>query len=115
MANGNRRASKRRAATKELLVRFRKIGLFSFLKSYKECEVVDFFRNGLGFISDAPLEKYETIQIDISYRFKRCKGIKGIIVHKKQIGGRSYRYGLMFKDLEKMAQDKLNEIEEMLA
>lgn len=114
MTNGNRRASTRRAATKELLVRFRKMGLFSFLKGYKECEVVDYFRNGLGFISDDVLDKYETIQLDISYRFKRCKGIKGIVVHKKTIGGHSFRYGLMFKDLDKAAEDKLNEIEDML-
>lgn len=114
MPNGNRRTSVRRAATKELLVRFRKMGLFTFLRKYKECEVVDFYQQGLGFISPNDLDKYETVQLEITYRFKKCTGIYGIVVNKKILGPRSFRYGLMFKDVDKAAQEKLQEIEDML-
>ncbi|MBI4357313.1 MAG: PilZ domain-containing protein [Gammaproteobacteria bacterium] len=115
MTNGNRRTSVRRAATKELWARFKPTGLFSFLKKYKECEVVDFYQRGLGFISSDDLDKYETVQLEITYRFKKCTDIQGIIVHKKLLGPRSFRYGLMFRDLDKTAQEKLQEIEAMLA
>ena len=114
MANGNRRINVRRTATKELLVRFKRTGLFSFLRHYKDCEVIDFYHQGLGFISTEDLEKYDTLILSITYRFKTCESVHGIIVYKKPLSPHSFRYGLMFKEVDKATEAKLKEIEEML-